>query len=95
MAFPLGYLNFDLPITRSGDQYRVFVIDAPAGESNTTFDLPIAVDEAKRLAQSIGARRNLEPSDATGAAGEPPGPARIWATRNSGPLSSSRRPPWA
>ena len=35
-----NYRNFDLLITRSGDRYRAFVVDAPGGDANITFDLP-------------------------------------------------------
>ena len=30
------YRNFDLLITRFGDRYRAFVVDAPAGEARIT-----------------------------------------------------------
>lgn len=39
------YRNFDLLIARSGDRYRAFVMDAPAGEASVIFDLPFATDE--------------------------------------------------
>lgn len=59
MAPSIEYLNFDLLITRSGGQYRAFVIEPPAGEGNTTFDLPFAADGIERLTQSTGTRRNV------------------------------------
>ena len=34
------YRNFDLLITRAGERYRAFVVDAPAGEDSVVFDLP-------------------------------------------------------
>ena len=34
------YRNFDLLITRAGEHYRAFVVDAPAGEASIVFDLP-------------------------------------------------------
>jgi hypothetical protein len=43
------YRNFDLLITRAGDRYRAFVVDAPAGDASVVFDLPFAADEATSL----------------------------------------------
>ncbi len=34
-----AYQNFDLLITRSGDDYRAFVMDAP-GDADASFALP-------------------------------------------------------
>ncbi len=51
------YRNFDLLITRSGDRYRAFVVDAPAGEASVIFDPPFATDELSRL--SAGAATDL------------------------------------
>lgn len=36
------YRNFDLLITRAGERYRAFVVDAPAGEDSVVFDPPFA-----------------------------------------------------
>ena len=33
------YRNFDLLITRAGDRYRAFVVDAPEGEASVLFHL--------------------------------------------------------
>ena len=40
-----NYYNFDLLITRAGDRYRAFVVDAPAGEASVTFGRPFGPDE--------------------------------------------------
>lgn len=32
--------NFDLLLTRAGEHYRAFVVDAPAGRVSVVFDLP-------------------------------------------------------
>lgn len=34
MVSPAQYINFDLLITRAGDGYRAFVIDAPGGDAD-------------------------------------------------------------
>lgn len=34
------YRNFDLLITRAGERYRAFVVDAPAGRVSVIFGLP-------------------------------------------------------
>lgn len=41
VASPAAYLNFDLLITRSGEQYRAYVVDAPGGDADVIFSLPI------------------------------------------------------
>ena len=52
------YRNFDLLITRAGERYRAFVVDAPAGEASVVFDLPFAPDEITRLGSLVrGASR--------------------------------------
>ena len=38
------YRNFDLPITRAGQRYRAFVVDASASEVSVVYDLPFAMD---------------------------------------------------
>ena len=46
------YRNFDLLITRAGDRYRAFVVDAPAGEASVIFDLPFTagrIDPPRRV----------------------------------------------
>ena len=54
------YRNFDLLITRAGDHYRAFVVDAPAGEASVVFDLPFAADEVIQLdGLARGVRRNF------------------------------------
>ncbi|MCX6032488.1 MAG: CHAT domain-containing protein [Chloroflexi bacterium] len=51
------YRNFDLLITRSGDRYRAFVVDAPAGEASVIFDPPFATDELARLSAGAATDR--------------------------------------
>jgi len=34
-----AYQNFDLLITRFGEEYRAFVVDAPGGDAEATFAL--------------------------------------------------------
>ena len=43
------YRNFDLLITRAGECYRAFVVEAPADEDSVVFDLPFAMDGVARL----------------------------------------------
>ena len=43
------YRNFDLLVTRAGERFRAFVVDAPGGEASIFFDPPIAADELPRL----------------------------------------------
>lgn len=54
---PSIYHNFDLLITRSGDDYRAFVVDAPGGDADVTFALPFTADELDFLGDLAGARR--------------------------------------
>lgn len=54
---PSVYHNFDLLITRSGDDYRAFVVDAPGGDADVTFALPFSADELDFLGDLAGARR--------------------------------------
>ncbi len=51
------YQNFDLLITRSGDDYRAFVVDAPGGDADATFALPFTADELDFLGNLAGVRR--------------------------------------
>lgn len=37
--------NFDVLITRSGAQFRALLVDAPAGEASTRFELPFTAEE--------------------------------------------------
>lgn len=53
------YLNFDLLITRAGDAYRAYVVDAPGGDADVTFEMPFAPDELVRLVHGEGTRRGL------------------------------------
>ena len=54
------YRNFDLFITRAGERYRAFVVDAPAGEASVLFDLPSAAGELTGLGGLVrGVRRNV------------------------------------
>ncbi|MCB9131483.1 MAG: CHAT domain-containing protein [Anaerolineales bacterium] len=46
------YRNFDLLITRAGDRYRAFVVDAPEGEASVVFDLPFTPGEMPQLGGS-------------------------------------------
>jgi len=61
-----AYQNFDLLITRSGADYRAFVVDAPGGDADATFALPFTADELDFLGNLAGARRGSRP--ATGGA---------------------------
>ena len=53
------YRNFDLLITRAGEHYRAFVVDAPTGEASIIFDLPFGPDELTRLGGLAGVRRHI------------------------------------
>ncbi len=54
------YRNFDLLITRAGERYRAFVVDAPAGEASVVFDLPFAANELTGLGGLVrGVRRHI------------------------------------
>lgn len=57
-----AYRNFDLLITRAGDGYRAYVIDAPGGDANVTFALPFRPGEIGRLIRRSGARRSVRPA---------------------------------
>ena len=59
---PTTYLNFDLLITRAGDAYRVYVVDAPGGDADATFEMPFAPGELGRLVHGSGTRRGLRRS---------------------------------
>ncbi len=65
----IDYRNFDLLITRAGDHYRAFVVDAPAGEGSVLFDLPFPADEIPHLAGlARGVRRHVGAVDDAGPA---------------------------
>ncbi|HRW06289.1 MAG TPA: CHAT domain-containing protein [Caldilineaceae bacterium] len=51
------YLNFDLLITRAGEGYRAYVIDAPGGDAAVSFALPPDMLTGERLVHGGGARR--------------------------------------
>jgi hypothetical protein len=70
MTAPTVSLNFDLLVTRAGDQYRAFVTDAPGGDADAVFGLPFAPDAIGRLAEATGVRRHMRPPQ--GPAAEPP-----------------------
>jgi len=52
-----AYQNFDLLITRAGDGYRAFVVDAPGGDADVTFALPFTGEELDFLGDLAGVRR--------------------------------------
>ncbi|MCB0105923.1 MAG: hypothetical protein KDE53_08435, partial [Caldilineaceae bacterium] len=51
------YLNFDLLITRAGEGYRAYVIDAPGGDAAVSFALPPDMLTGERLVHGGGTRR--------------------------------------
>jgi hypothetical protein len=53
-----AYQNFDLLITRSGEEYRAFVVDAPGGDADTSFALPFTANELDFLGNLAGVRRS-------------------------------------
>lgn len=53
------YLNFDLLITRAGDAYRAYIVDASGGDADVTFEMPFALEELVRLVHGEGTRRGL------------------------------------
>ena len=57
-----AYQNFDLLITRSGEEYRAFVVDAPGGDADATFALPFTADELDFLGNLAGVRRGNRPA---------------------------------
>ncbi|RLT39999.1 MAG: CHAT domain-containing protein [Chloroflexi bacterium] len=61
-----AYQDFDLLITRSGADYRAFVVDAPGGDADATFALPFTANELDFLGDLAGVRRGSRP--ATGGA---------------------------
>lgn len=50
-----AYQNFDLLITRSGEEYRAFVVDVPGGDADAAFALPFTTDELDFLGNLAGA----------------------------------------
>lgn len=53
----IAYQNFDLLVTRSDTRYRAFVMDAPGGDADATFDLPFTTEEIGFLDDLAGVRR--------------------------------------
>ncbi len=53
------YLNFDVQIERTGEQYRARVIDSPTGQAAHTFDWPFSPHELEKLVARLrpGGRR--------------------------------------
>lgn len=70
MTTKTTYLNFDLLVTRAGDVYRAYVVDAPGGDADVTFALPFSPDQLVRLVHGEGTRRNMRPVQRE--QGEPP-----------------------
>ncbi|MEZ4727629.1 MAG: CHAT domain-containing protein [Caldilineaceae bacterium] len=62
MTKSINYLNFDLLLTRSGEHYRAFVIDAPGGEANILFDLPSEQQDLPSLLRHHGPWRGMKTS---------------------------------
>ena len=64
------YRNFDLLLTRAGERYRAFVVDAPAGEDSVIFDPPRTCGrhtlEHCRCGQTSSARAARRPAPAEG-----------------------------
>lgn len=69
MASP-AYLNFDLLFMRTGDSYRVDLVDAPMGEGHVTFDLPFSVQNLS-LAQAVNQTRSMTPIGTQPQPGQP------------------------
>ena len=57
MTLSVDYLNFDILITRFGDQYHVFVVDAPGGDADAPLVLPFAPGEIDSLLLNGRTRR--------------------------------------
>ena len=57
------YLNFDLLITRAADGYRAYVIDAPGGDADARFSMPVSLQAVGRLVHSSGTRRGVRLAD--------------------------------
>lgn len=54
------YQNFDVLITQSREQYRAFLVHAPAGDDDNWYELPFTPDEVKRLGGlGLGASRSV------------------------------------
>ena len=64
------YQNFDLLITRSGDDYRAFVVDAPGGDADSVFALPFTADELDFLGNLAGVRRGGSGGGVAGSASD-------------------------
>jgi hypothetical protein len=52
------YCNSDLLITRAGERFRAFVVDAPVGEASIDFESPLSAGEVARLGGLMGITRD-------------------------------------
>ena len=59
---PIKYHDFDLLIERSGGEYKSRVIDSPAGEASTRFQLPFSQTDIENFFIQIGHTRLIETS---------------------------------
>lgn len=59
---PIKYHDFDLLIERSGKNYKSRVIDSPAGEASTRFQLPFSHTDVENFFVQIGHSRLIETS---------------------------------
>ncbi len=56
----IQYLDFDLLIERSGNQYRARVLDSPAGEASGDFAVPFTPEDINNFFVQIGQTRSFE-----------------------------------
>ena len=54
----LKYADFNLRIGREGEHYTARVLDSPAGEASTTFELPFTEDRLELLVMRLGRTRS-------------------------------------
>jgi len=59
----IKYDNFDLLIERSGDEFKARVLESPAGEATTHFQLPYTETEIENFYIQIGHTRLIESSE--------------------------------
>ena len=52
-----SYFNFDLIIEQVGEKYRARVIDSPAGQASTEFDIPFSELELENFVLRMGRPR--------------------------------------
>ncbi len=57
MPLSVDYLNFDILITRFGDEYHVFVVDAPGGDADAPLVLPFTPGDIDALPLTGKTRR--------------------------------------